>query len=166
MVRAVFTTPERLLDAVKTTCEAGFDRLETFSPVKLRRVLAVLGQDRSPVRRWTLAGALSGLVGGYALAIGTALVNGLVVGGKPAVAPIPYAIVAFEGTILLGALANLAGLVVHARLVGRRTRPGYDPRFGVDRFGLLVSAAGESEAEEIRALLERADAEEIDVLGG
>jgi molybdopterin-containing oxidoreductase family membrane subunit len=85
-------------------------------------------------------GALCGLVGGFALAIGTALVNGLIVGGKHPVSIIPYCIVGFEGTILLGALGNFVGLLVHTRLPRWKAPPGYDWQFSQDRFGLFVAA--------------------------
>ena len=106
------------------------------------------------MRLWTLAGALAGCTGGFALAIGTGLVNNLVVGAKPAVSVIPYCVIAFEGTILLGTLATFAGLLFHARLA----RPplalpsGYDGRFTRDRFGLFAACEG-ARAEEVRQLL-------------
>ncbi len=102
-----------------------------------------MGRGKSPVRYWTLIGVLMGITGGFALAIGTALVNGLIVGGKHPISIIPYCIPAFEGGVLLGALGNFIGLSIHARLPRSKTPPGYDWRFSQDKFGLFVAAPPE-----------------------
>jgi molybdopterin-containing oxidoreductase family membrane subunit len=118
----------------------------------------LLGKPASPVRVWTLAGALSGIAGGFALTIGTALVNGLIVGGKHPISITIYCIAGFEGLILLGALANLAGMLVHTRLPNWRTPPGYDWQFSQDRFGVFVAAPPE-ECESVRQALESTNPE-------
>ena len=119
-----------------------------------------MGRGPSPVRYCTFAGALCGLTGGFALAIGAALVNGLIVGAKHPVSIIPYCIVGFEGLILLGTIGNLIGVVSYARL-GRSSLPrAYDQRFAQDRFGLFV-ACGPERAAAARAILSTAQAEEI-----
>jgi Ni/Fe-hydrogenase subunit HybB-like protein len=160
-VLAVFTSHEALIEAVKRVRASSFRRVEAFSPFKLEEVGELLHRRGSPVRLWTLTGALSGLVGGFWLAIGSAQVNNLWVGGKftPA-AVIPYCIIAFEGTILLGALFNLAGMAFHARL-GRPALPAcYDRRFTLDRFGLFLACSPEH-VEEAKGLLASSQAEEV-----
>jgi molybdopterin-containing oxidoreductase family membrane subunit len=157
---AVFQNREPLLEALKKAREAGFDRIETYSPIRLREAERILGRGPSPVRNWTLAGALCGVAGGFALAIGAALVNGLIVGGKHPVSLIPYCIVGFEGLILLGTIGNLLGVLYHARL-GRWELPrAYDRRFMKDRFGLFL-ACGPERRDAARAVLSSAQAEEI-----
>ena len=136
--------------------------METFSPVKIEALDEVLAQPKSPVRYITLIGALCGLGGGFWLAGGTALVNSLIVGGKPPLSWIPFCVIAFEGTILLGSLANLAGLVYFSRLTRLRTAPYYDIRFSRDKFGLLVSC-GSDELDRLKELLTPIDPEEIHV---
>jgi len=161
-VLAVFSNAGRLLEAARVACDAGFQQMETFSPVKLEKLPALLRHQKSPVRLITLIGALSGLAGGFWLAAGTANVNNLIVGGKPPISFIPFCVIGFEGTILLGSLANLLGLVVLARLYRRKTVPYYDPRFSRDKFGLLVGCEP-GELDRLRKLLEPTDAEEIHV---
>ena len=57
---------------------------------------ALLHPRKSPVRIWTLTGALLGCVGGFWLAIGSAYVNQLYAGGKfTPTSYIPYCIVHF-----------------------------------------------------------------------
>jgi molybdopterin-containing oxidoreductase family membrane subunit len=130
--------------------------------VKIEALDHVLNRGKSPVRLFTLAGAVSGLVGGFWLAAGTALVNRLIVGGKPPLSWVPFCVVGFEGTILLGSLANLLGLVLFSRLFRLQTAPYYDPRFSRDRFGLLVSCKA-GEVDRLKELLAPALPEEIDV---
>lgn len=81
-VMAIFSNAGRVLEAVKGACDAGYRDMETFSPVKLEEVERVMRRPKSPVRFWTLAGALAGLAGGFWLAIGTAQVNNLIVGAS------------------------------------------------------------------------------------
>ena len=125
--------------------------------------MPLLGRGKSPVRVWTLLGALCGVVGGFALAIGTALVQGLIVGGKHPVSITIYCIAGFEGLILLGALANLIGMLVHTRLPRWRTPPGYDWQFSQDRFGLFVAAPADH-FDATRQILESTNPERIYVV--
>ena len=116
---------------------------------------------RVPSGGWTLIGAVCGCIGGFWLAIGTALVNGLIVGGKHPVSIIPYCIVGFEGTILLGGLANLIAVLSYARL-GTRSRLPRGVRRAV-RPGPLRTVRGMRAApgRTARALLNAAGAEEV-----
>jgi hypothetical protein len=151
-VLAVFARREDLLSALRTVRTSTAHALETYSPVRLREAEEILGHDRSPVRFWTLTGAILGCAGGFALAIGSALVNNLVAGGKHPVSIIPYCIVAFEGTILLGTLANLSAVLWYARLGRPRLAPSYDTSFMRDRFGLFVACRPE-ETDAVTAML-------------
>jgi len=161
-VLAVFSNAGRLVEAAKMACDGGFKVMETFSPVQIEALGEVLKQPKSPLRFFTLAGALMGLAGGFWLAAGTSLVNKLIVGGKPPVSLIPFCVVGFEGTILLGSLANFAGLVLFARLFRFKTSPYYDPRFSRDKFGLLVSCSSH-EVARLKEELAPAAPEEIHV---
>ncbi len=162
-VLAVFPTPESLLAALAKAKDAALGALETYSPMRLKEGEKILGRGPSPVRLWTLIGAVSGCIGGFWLAIGSALVNGLIAGGKHPVSIIPYCIVGFEGTILIGTLANLIGLFVHCRLGRNRLPPSFDGRFTRDKFGLLVACPAQ-QAEKARDFLGATGAEEVHVL--
>ena len=142
-VAGVYRQPVELLDAVDQVREHAPDGLDTYTPVRIDQLVPLLGRSPSPVRFWTLGGALCGVAGGFGLAIGTALVNNLIVGGKHPVSIVPYCIIGFEGLILLGALGNLIGMLIHTRLPRWRTPPGYDWQFSQDRFGLFVAAPPE-----------------------
>ena len=162
-VLGVFADREPFLHALHALRAAAFDRLETYSPVRLREAEQLMGRGPSPVRRWTLTGAITGLICGFGLALGTALVNHLIVGGKQAVSLIPYCIVGFEGTILIGAIANLIAILVYARLGARaRLPPGYERRFSRDRYGVFVGCEPH-QFNEASAVLRAAGSEAIHV---
>jgi molybdopterin-containing oxidoreductase family membrane subunit len=159
-VLAVYRTGQAAVEAIGKVRSAAFDRLETFSPVRLREAESLLGRGPGPVRYWTLTGAIMGCAGGFALAIGSALVNSLIVGGKHPVSIIPYCIVGFEGAILIGTLANLAGVLFHARLGRPRLPAAYRAAFSKDRFGLFVACRPE-QVQEAKAILAGTGAEEV-----
>ncbi len=142
-VVGVYRRPHEFLDAVEKVRDAAPQGLDTFTPVRMDQLVPLLGRGTSPVRVWTLVGALTGAAAGFGLTIGTALVQGLIVGGKHPISPTIYCIAGFEGLILLGSLANLAGLLVHTGLPERQTPPGYDWQFSQDRFGLFIAAPPE-----------------------
>lgn len=159
-VVAVYPDAQTMLQGLKRICDAGFDRVETFSPLRVEQAEKLLKQPTSPVRFWAFAGAVTGVMAGFGLAIGAALVNALVVGGKTAVSITPYCIVGFEATVLIGSLVNLGGLVWYMRLYRIREYHGYDPRFGRDKFGVMVACA-RAEMEKVKGIFFGAGAEEV-----
>ncbi len=158
-VTALYKNARSLVESAQKVREAGFKKIEFFSPIKVPEMERLLGQEKSPVRFWTLAGALSGLIGGFWLAIGTAYVNKLLVGGKFPLSLIPFCIPGFEGFILLGSIANLIGLMVHTRHY-KYTKMPYDPRYSQDTFALVVSTET-PRFNELKDLMARTRPEEI-----
>lgn len=144
------------LEAVKK----GAWKITTFSPTARHEIREALGSEPSPVRRFTLFGGIAGIVTGLSLAVYTVLSWKFIVSGKPIVPWIPFVVIAFEFTILLGVLFTLAGLLISARLPKWKLPEHYDPRFSVDRFGIMVSCA-KDEQEEVKRLLREAGAEEV-----
>lgn len=158
---AVFGSPDALVESVKKMRRQGFERLEAFSPFRLDEVNALLHPRTSPVKLWTLIGAVLGCIGGFWLAAGSAKVNELFVGAKfSSNAYIPYCIVGFEGLILIGSLSNLAGMLFHARLRQISLPAVYDARFTKDRFGLFV-ACGPDRKQNVKELIASLNPEEI-----
>ena len=161
---AIYERPEQLIEALKTALKAGCGHAEVYSPRRLHETEAILGRGPSPVRLWTLIGALSGCIGGFSLAIYAASVNQIITGGKPAVSLIPFCVVGFEGTILLGTLGNFAGMLFNSRLGRVRVPEGYDPRLSRDRYGMLISCPTEY-LEKTREVLDATEAEKLHVVG-
>jgi hypothetical protein len=119
------------------------------------------GQRVSPVRGIATIGAIIGLVGFSYMAIATSLIYKVIVGGKLPVANVPYVVLAYEGTILIGALGAFIAVLYYARLnPNRRPAPEYDPSFSEDTYGVRVSCAPE-QVESTMALLRNAGAVEV-----
>jgi hypothetical protein len=71
----------------------------------------------------------------------------------------PYVVLAFELTILYGALATVAGVIILSLVKSLRGRP-YHPSFSDDRIGLFVPC-GPDQAAGVREMLVHAGSEEI-----
>ncbi len=164
----VYASGRAAADAAAAIRRAGLGEVETVSPTADHAVLAALPRPASPVRLFTLLGALAGCAAGIALPVYTMVDWPLVVGGKPLVSIPPVVVIAFELSMLGAALGGLAGFLALSGLpslgggtfVGRRRPPDCTRRFTVDRFGVLVTCAG-ARREEVRAHLEQAGAEEV-----
>ncbi|NQU10863.1 DUF3341 domain-containing protein [bacterium] len=91
-------------------------RIRIATPVPVDEAHRLLRVPPSPLKYFTFAGALTGLVAGFALTIYTALHWPLITSGKPIISLPPFLIIAFELTILLGALASLLGFLYLTRL--------------------------------------------------
>jgi molybdopterin-containing oxidoreductase family membrane subunit len=162
-VLGVFAHVDTATRAIQALRARGVQSIAAYSPVPLdefEEALTGHGLPRSPVRLFTLVGALIGLTGGFALTIWTALKWNLITGGKPVVSIPPFVVIAFEMTILLGGLCTLLGLLVTARLPSLRISRLYDPRFSSDRFGVEVTCDA-AERAAIEDLLRGAGAEEV-----
>ena len=83
----------------------------------------------------------------------------LVVGGKPIVSIPAFVVIAFELTILFGALSTVIGLFINTRLPHLKPLVVYDPEFSSGRFGVYVSASPEKVGEARRILADSEPAE-------
>jgi hypothetical protein len=83
-----------------------------------------------------------------------------VTGGKPIISIPAWVIIAFELTILFGALSTILGLFIQMRLPNRNLMQVYDPRFTTDRFGILITPPAGRVAE-VRQIMQESGAAEI-----
>jgi len=168
-VLGTFAHVDTLLDAVHRLVATEHEVRDVFTPVPVAELEEIVPGRPSPVSYATLLGGAGGMVGGLALGILTALIWNIVVGGKPPADFVPFVVVAFEATILLGALFTLTALLLFARLPFRKfPGPGYRPEFSRDRFGVWV-ACTRAEMRDVEALLREVGAvavEQVDTTGG
>ena len=159
-IMAEFAYEDDFLSAAKQLRSSGFDDLSLLSPLPLEEAQEVLGLHKSPVRRFSLAGALIGAAAGFAMAVGTALVFILPTGGRAIIAMPPYLVITYEMTILMGVLFTLIGFHVVSGLPAWRDKP-YLKSANVDRFVVVVNGVTGDKAAQAEQVIRQAGALEV-----
>ena len=159
-VVGTFAYEEDFIAAAEQLQASGFDDISLLSPVPLHEAQEVLGLGKSPVRRFSLAGALIGAASGFGLAVATALTFILPTGGRAIISLPPYFVITYEMTILMGVLFTLIGFHVVSGLPAWHDAP-YLPSANVDRFVVVVEGAAGEQAARAEAIIRQAGAEEI-----
>jgi hypothetical protein len=163
-VKAVYAHLDSLLTGIDRLKRAGINGFDVMAPLPRHEIQEILYEGRpSPVRWWTLTGALSGMTSGLLLASLSHLAWPMInPAGKPSVSLPPFAIIMFDSTILAGALFTLTGLFVHSGLpawfLDRAVR---DPRFTDDKFGIVFTGAAESDKARLVDMLQKSGAIEV-----
>ena len=139
-----------LFKHLDTTCQAiekvkgrhDFKDHEVFSPTSYHEIEHACAYAPSPVRWFTFVGAMTGTLAGFALALLCDWDWPIVVGGKsPGIFSLPaYVVLGFEFTILFGAIATVAGILVMCRLPNPKVTI-LDNRLTDDMFGIWVPDA-------------------------
>jgi molybdopterin-containing oxidoreductase family membrane subunit len=138
-IMGLFKDEDQVVAAVNELKTSGYTFHRVNSPFPSHKIMGALNLKKSMVGWFTLAGGMIGLVGGFALAIFTAVQWNLIVSGKPIVAIIPFVIVGFEATILCAVFGNILGLLTQTRLPSYKLLQHYDPRCSGEYFGVLAS---------------------------
>jgi hypothetical protein len=113
-----FEDEHEFLEKLKELVDQGTptERLDVITPIPVPGTEEILKMKRSPLRFFTLAGALTGLSLGFAFTIFTVMDWPIITGGKPLVSLPPFLIIAFALTILLGSLASFAGFLILGKM--------------------------------------------------
>jgi Protein of unknown function (DUF3341) len=159
-VTGFFADEETCVRGIGAVRDAGLGQPRVFSPFASEKVREALHTVHSPVRLWVLFGGITGCATGFALTIGLSAEYPHVTAGMPIVSIPPFVIIAFELTILFGALSGLLGFLVHGGFPQLEPVPGYDVRFTDDRFGLVTYCAA-GDRLRVEALLRKAGATEV-----
>jgi hypothetical protein len=146
-------------DAIRALRARGHRNLVVYSAAPNHEIEEALDQSVSPVRLFTLIGGLTGCAAGFGMTIWMSLDWPLIVGGKPIASIPPYVVIAFELTILLGALSTVAAVALLSVLMGRRGIAS-DPQYSDDRIGVFVPA-GSDQLARVEQLLRSAGAVEV-----
>ena len=159
-VVGVFGRLDAAVSAIGALKTNGYANYRVYSPVPRPELADVLARKESPVRLFTLVGALSGTAFGFFYAIAPSPDWPPVTGGKPIISWPPFIVIGFETTILIGSLATVGAMFLFAGLPRLGRAPGYDPRFSDDKFG-VVAFGGPAQLAEARELFAAAGAEEV-----
>jgi len=150
------------VDTIKVLRKEGFEEITAFAPFPEHHIEHALGYGNSPIRLFTLIGGLTGAAGGFAFTSFTAMDWPLVTGGKPILSIPAFVVIAFEMTILFGALATVIGVLWNMRIPDLKSNVVYDPEFSSGRFGVYVTAPSDR-IEAARKILESNGPSRIEV---
>ena len=141
---AEFENPQDLVEAARRTREAGFTKIDAYSPYPIEALTHALDIHDHKLPMVVLGGGVLGGLAGYALCYWCSVIAyPLNVGGKPFHSAPPFIIPTFECTILIAAFAAVLGMlalnglpqpyhpVFHA--------PGFE-RASRDRFFLCIES--------------------------
>ncbi len=158
-VIASFIHVDGAVDAIRALRAKGYRNLVVHTPAPNHEIEEALEHRVSPVRLFTLIGGLTGCAAGFAMTIWMSYDWPVVVGGKTIASIPPYVVIAFELTILMGALSTVAAVAIFSVLMGKRGTP-YDPRFSDDAIGIFVPTTPD-QLGPIEQLLRSAGAVEV-----
>ncbi len=129
---AEFPDPGSVVEAARRVREAGYRKVDAFSPYPIEELSEALELDRSRLPLLVLMGGAAGLIGGYGLQYWVSVIAyPLNIGGRPYHSWVAFIPVTFETTILVAALTAVLGMLALNGL----PEP-YHPVFNVPRFAL------------------------------
>jgi hypothetical protein len=155
---ASFVHVDAAADAIRALRARGIRDMVVYTAAPNHEIEEALEHGVSPVRLFTLIGGLTGCAAGFGMTLWMSHDWPVVVGGKPIGSIPPYVVIAFELTILFGALITVAAVAIFSVLFGKRGVP-YDPSFSDDRIGIFVPAR--QDARGLEEMLRSAGAVEV-----
>jgi molybdopterin-containing oxidoreductase family membrane subunit len=144
-IMGLFEDEDQVVAVINELKQSSYKFIRVNTPFPSHKIMDALKLNKSMVGWFTLVGGIFGFLGGFALAIYTAIQWDLMVSGKPIVAIIPFVVVGFEATILCAVFGNILGLLTQTRLPSYKWLKHYDPRCSGEHFGILASCGAEQE---------------------
>ena len=163
---AEFDTATELVDAARSTRDAGYKRTDAFSPFPIHEIDEALGIKRSILPVLVLFGGITGLLSGISLQVFVHYIDyPLNIGGRPYLSWLSFVPPSYELTILLAGFTAVFGML----FLNGLPRP-YHPVFNVPRFSLatrekfflLIEASDEKyNYDETKAFLDSLKPQEV-----
>lgn len=131
-VMGEFAEPEQLLHAARAAYQAGYRKMDAYSPYAVEGVAEAIGFHKTRVPLVVLLGGIAGAVTAYGMQWYSAAISyPLNVGGRPLHSWPAFVPITFELTILFAAIAGLVGMLAKNGL----PKP-YHPVFNAPEFKL------------------------------
>ena len=129
---AEFHTPEEAIGAARRTHQAGYRKIDAYSPYPVEELTEALGFHHTRLPLIVLIGGLTGCIGGFSLQYwASTTYYAMNVAGRPFNSWPSFVPITFECTVLLAALSAVLGMLALNGL----PMP-YHPTFNVERFAL------------------------------
>jgi hypothetical protein len=131
---AEFDSPSDLVAAARKTYEAGYKKIDAYSPFPIEELAEAIGFHRNGVALVVLVGGILGCLSGYLMQWWIATISYPInVGGRPYHSWPAFIVVTFELTILFSVLFAVFGMLALNGL----PMP-YHPVFNVPRFAFAT----------------------------
>ena len=159
-IMAEFDSAQHLLEAARATHEAGYKKIDAYSPFPIEGLAEEIGFHHDEVPLVVLIGGLIGGLTGYSMQYWMAAVDyPLNIGGKPYHSWPSFIVITFEMTILFAGISAVLGMLALNGLP-MPYHPVFNvPRFSAaskDRFFLIVFSSDKKyEPQSTRQFLEQ-----------
>jgi hypothetical protein len=141
---AEFETPQEMVEAARRAHEAGYRRMDAYSPYPIEAAAEAIGFHSNRLPLVVLCGGIAGFLGGLGLQYWTSVIEyPWNIAGKPVFSWPSFIVPAFETTILGAALAAVLGMLALNGLPQPYHPVFNSPRFALasrDRFFLCIEA--------------------------
>lgn len=138
---AEFESADALLNAAKSVKDAGYQKLDAYSPYPLAELNEALGFKNNKIAWLTFAGGVVGAAFGYGMQLYTNWDFPIDIGGRPLFAWQPFMLITFETCVLFAVSAAVFGMLLLNRLP-RLHHPVFSTphmeRASLDRFFLII----------------------------
>jgi Protein of unknown function (DUF3341) len=109
---AEFRTPHEVVEAARRVHEAGYRKIDGYSPYPIEELSEALGQHHSPLPKIVLIGGIVGLLAGIGLEYWASVIEyPMNIGGRPFNSWPAFIIPAYETTILFAAASAVLGML-------------------------------------------------------
>jgi hypothetical protein len=159
-ILGIFDGGAKAAAGARAILDDGLGDVVAYSPVPDHAIDQALHVTISPVRLFVLIGGILGCATGFLFPIYTVLDWPMITGGKPLISIPPFVVIAFELTILFGAIGGMASFLWMAGIPRLTGSPAPDDRFTNDKMGISVTCRP-GDADAVRTSLARCGAEEV-----